>query len=263
MTALNKIIIDVRNVSKTYFDTNYTPVEALKNLNLQIREGEFITLIGPSGCGKTTLLRLIAGLDTSEAGDILFEEKKITASGSDRGFIFQHHTLFPWATVYENVAFALKANGIYHLKKDLIQEYINMIGLTGFEKSYPHEISGGMAQRVAIIRALIANPKALLMDEPLGALDAFKRMELQDQLLKIKKQSGTTFVMVTHDVDEAIYLSQRIVIMRPRPGTITHIVEVDQNENHDRNGEYFITLRKKIMEEMHLIIEKAHVDYFI
>ncbi|MDR2491477.1 MAG: ATP-binding cassette domain-containing protein, partial [Spirochaetaceae bacterium] len=176
-------IIELRGVSRVYRDTNYKPVEALSGVSLDIKKGEFLTLIGPSGCGKTTLLRLAAGLDMPQAGSIHAMGQPVAGPSPDRGFIFQQPTLFPWKSVYENVATGLKARGLLHEKKHLIQEYITMIGLAGFEKSFPHEISGGMAQRVAIIRALINEPSVLLLDEPLGALDAFKRIELQNILL--------------------------------------------------------------------------------
>jgi ABC-type nitrate/sulfonate/bicarbonate transport system ATPase subunit len=188
-------LISVRNVGKTYHDTNFNPVHALQDIDLDIAKGDFITIIGPSGCGKTTLLRLIAGLDHPETGSLSIAGEPIREPGPERGYIFQQPTLFPWLTVYENAALGLKARGIYQSKKEMIQEYIDMIGLSGFEKSYPHEISGGMAQRVSIIRSLINEPEILLLDEPLGALDAFKRMELQEQLSAIWRTTGATFAI--------------------------------------------------------------------
>jgi ABC-type nitrate/sulfonate/bicarbonate transport system ATPase subunit len=256
-------VIDIQGVSRIYHDTNFNPVAALKDVSLTIQRKEFITFIGPSGCGKTTLLRLIAGLDRPQGGRVLSEGREITSPSYRRGYIFQQSTLFPWATVYENIALGLRARGVYREKKDLIGEYIDLIGLSGFEKSYPHEISGGMAQRVAIIRALINEPEILLLDEPLGSLDAFKRIELQDQLMDIWKETGATMAMVTHDVDEAITLSSRIAIMSPRPGRIVKILEVNLDSKRNRNDDGFIALRKKILEELHLGISRPQSDYEI
>jgi ABC-type nitrate/sulfonate/bicarbonate transport system ATPase subunit len=258
----NETLIEIKKVSRVYYDTAYKPVEALKDVNFEIRRGEFITFIGPSGCGKTTLLRLIAGLDRPQGGRVLMEGAEITGPSHERGYIFQQPTLFPWATVYENTALGLKARGIYPEKKELIKKYIAMIGLEGFERSYPHEISGGMAQRVAIIRALINEPKVLLLDEPLGSLDAFKRMELQNQLLEMWKRTGATMAMVTHDVDEAISLSTRLVVMSPRPGRIVKIFGVEL-ANRDRTDDSFIDLRRRILEELHLSVSRPQPEYSI
>jgi ABC-type nitrate/sulfonate/bicarbonate transport system ATPase subunit len=244
-------LIDIRGVSRVYHDTGFNPVEALRDVSLTIEKGEFVCLIGPSGCGKTTLLRLISGLDRPQSGTLLFEGAEISGPGYERGFVFQQPSLFPWNTVFENVALGLKARGTYEANKRRVQEYIDLIGLTGFEKSYPHEISGGMAQRVAIIRSLINEPKALLLDEPLGSLDAFKRIELQNQLTEVWRKTGATMVMVTHDVDEAICMSTRIAIMSPRPGRITSALDITLADR-SRNNDEFIVLRKRILEELHL-----------
>jgi ABC-type nitrate/sulfonate/bicarbonate transport system ATPase subunit len=240
-------------VSKTYHDTNFNPVQALDNVDLDIERGDFISIIGPSGCGKTTLLRLIAGLDRPETGSLTINGEEIREPGPERGYIFQQPTLFPWLTVFDNAALGLRARGIYKTKKPLVQKHIDMIGLTGFEKSYPHEISGGMAQRVSIIRSLVNEPEILLLDEPLGALDAFKRMELQEQLSEIWRTTGATFAMVTHDVDEAIVLSNRIIIMSPRPGRIIASIDVASaglGLDRNRNSDDFIRLRKTIFENL-------------
>ncbi|MDR1256633.1 MAG: ABC transporter ATP-binding protein [Spirochaetaceae bacterium] len=255
-------LIDIRGVSRIYHDTNFNPVEALRNVSLTIERGEFMCLIGPSGCGKTTLLRLISGLDRPQSGTLLFEGAEISGPSHERGFIFQQPSLFPWNTVFENVALGLKARGVYEATKRRVQEYIDLIGLTGFEKSYPHEISGGMAQRVAIIRSLINEPKVLLLDEPLGSLDAFKRIELQNQLTEVWRKTGATMVMVTHDVDEAIYLSSRIAIMSPRPGRITRTLDITLADR-SRNNDDFIALRKRILEELHLGISQPLPEYLI
>ncbi|WP_010258162.1 ABC transporter ATP-binding protein [Treponema primitia] len=254
-------LIDIKKVNRIYRDTNGNPLYALKDIDLEIAKGEFVSIVGPSGCGKTTLLRLIAGLDRPQSGTLAIDGQEIAGPSHEQGYVFQQSTLFPWASVHDNVAMGLKARGVYQGQEGRVRNYIDMIGLTGFEKSYPHEISGGMAQRVAIIRALINEPKVLLLDEPLGALDAFKRIELQALLLDVWNKTNTTMVMVTHDVDEAIALSTRIVIMTPRPGQITDIFDVNLGETRDRNNDDFIVLRKKILEVLHLAISQPQVEY--
>jgi ABC-type nitrate/sulfonate/bicarbonate transport system ATPase subunit len=260
---MSELLIDIKGVNRIYRDTNGNPLYALKDVDLQIGKSEFVSIIGPSGCGKTTLLRLIAGLDKPQSGSLILDGETIAGPSHERGYIFQQPTLFPWATVHDNTAMGLKARKVYEQQKNRVQEYIDMIGLGGFENSYPHEISGGMAQRVAIIRSLINEPKVLLLDEPLGALDAFKRIELQSLLIDVWKKTQTTMVMVTHDVDEAIALSNRIVIMSPRPGQITGIVTVDLGEDRDRNSDDFIALRKEILKTLHLVISRPLPEYSI
>jgi ABC-type nitrate/sulfonate/bicarbonate transport system ATPase subunit len=257
------VLIEVKNVTRVYRDTGGNPVYALKGVDLSVEEGEFISIIGPSGCGKTTLLRLIAGLDRPEEGSLFIDGQEIRGPSYERGYIFQQAALFPWATVYDNVALGLRARKLLSGNKEKIRGFINMIGLKGFEGAYPHELSGGMAQRAAIIRSLINEPKVLLLDEPFGALDAFKRIELQEQLAGIWEKTGATMVMVTHDVDEAIALSGRIVIMTPRPGRIVRIIEVVLNPGRNRNNDDFIALRRKILEELHLVISRPQPEYNI
>ncbi|MDR0873256.1 MAG: ABC transporter ATP-binding protein [Prevotellaceae bacterium] len=249
---MSNTLIEIRNVSRIYYDTNGKPTEVLQNTSLDIRRGEFISFIGASGCGKTTLLRLIAGLDQPQGGTLSIEGQRITEPTFERGYVFQQAALFPWKTVEENIAFGLKARKLYKANKSRVQEYINLVGLTGFERAYPHEISGGMVQRAAIARALINEPKVLLLDEPLGALDAFTRVDLQDTLRRIWQQTGITIALVTHDVDEAIYLSDRIAIMTARPGRISEIIDVNITGERDRNDDQFILIRKKALEKLHL-----------
>ncbi|KAA6340263.1 NitT/TauT family transport system ATP-binding protein [termite gut metagenome] len=248
----NDIQIEISNVHRTYFDTTGRRTDALQDVNLKIRKGEFLTLIGSSGCGKTTLLRLIAGLDLPQEGSLLIEGQPVSHPGYERGYVFQQASLFPWKTVEENIATGLKARHIYRAQQVRVNEYIDLVGLNGFSKAYPHEISGGMAQRVAIARALINEPKVLLLDEPLGALDAFTRIDLQNTIRKIRQETGTTIVLVTHDVDEAIFLSDRIAIMTARPGKISEIIPVNVSGERDRNKDEFILLREWVLEKLHL-----------
>lgn len=255
--------IGIRNVERIYTDAEGAKVEALRNVDLDIRPGEFVSIIGPSGCGKTTLLRLIAGLDKPQAGELSIDDKRIADVEPERGYVFQQGSLFPWLTVEDNIAYGLKARKVYKKNRANIGKYISMVGLEGFEKSYPHQISGGMAQRVAIARALINEPKALLLDEPMGALDSFTRADLQDKLLELWKDNGTTMILVTHDIDEAIYLSDRIVIMTPRPGKISKIIDVDLSRPRHRGGVEFLAMRKHILEYFQLAQALPQPEYNI
>ncbi|MBQ7070774.1 MAG: ABC transporter ATP-binding protein [Ruminococcus sp.] len=255
--------IKISGVDRVYTDTDGVSVEALRGIDLDIREGEFISLIGPSGCGKTTLLRLIAGLDKPQAGELTIDGSKITGVGPERGYVFQQGSLFPWLDIEKNISYGLRARGVLKTKKEKVGEYISMVGLDGFEKSYPHQISGGMAQRVAIARALINEPKALLLDEPMGALDSFTRSDLQDKLLELWKKEGTTMILVTHDIDEAIYLSDRIVIMTPRPGKISKIIDVDLPRPRHRGGVEFLEMRRQILEFFRLAQALPQPEYNI
>ena len=256
-------IIEITSVDRTYIDTDENRVDALKNVSLSVKNGEFLSVIGPSGCGKTTLLRLLAGLDFPENGTLTLNGAEIKGPDPNRGYVFQQGSLFPWLTVEKNIASGLRARGVYKKEKRNIPRFIELIGLEGFEKSYPHQISGGMAQRVAIARALINRPVALLMDEPMGALDAFTRADLQDKLLELWVKNGTTMILVTHDVDEAIYLSDRVVIMTPRPGRISEIIGVELPRPRQRNGAEFLSLRKDILEKLHLASAVPQPEYTI
>jgi NitT/TauT family transport system ATP-binding protein/sulfonate transport system ATP-binding protein len=255
-------ILEIKGVNRIYKEEENL-VNALSNINLSVQKGEFISIIGSSGCGKTTLLRLIAGIDQPQSGELLLNGEKITEPSPRRGYVFQQGGLFPWLTVEQNIAFGLKARHVYKQNKHKVAEYISLIGLDGFEKSYPHQISGGMAQRVAIARALINDPELLLLDEPMGALDSFTRAEIQDKLLELRKSNNATMILVTHDVDEAIYLSDRIVIMTPRPGKISEIMEVNIPHPRHRGGVEFLAIRKNILEKFHLATATPEPEYRI
>ena len=256
-------LIEIQDVRRVFQNSSGVPIVALQNVNLNINPGEFISLIGPSGCGKSTLLRLIVGLDQPSGGNVLLDGEKLTGTHFERGLVFQDPTLFPWLNVQDNIAAGLIARNILHERKSLISEYIKLVGLSGFEKSYPHQLSGGMAQRVALARALINHPKVLLMDEPLGALDAFTRMYMQDEILRIWDKRSTTVVLVTHDVDEAIYMSDKIVIMTPRPGKIQKILDVSSGRPRSRNHPDFLRLRSTILEFLHFANEETTLSYYL
>lgn len=226
-------------------------VQALDSVNLNVAAGEFLSIVGPSGCGKSTLLRLIAGLEKPRSGELLVGAEHIKAPSAERGLVFQDPNLFPWLTVRRNIQAGLVARNLLHEKRPEVDEFMRLVGLDGFANAYPHHLSGGMAQRAALARALINHPKVLLLDEPLGALDAFTRMRMQDEVLRLWEDRGTTMVLVTHDIDEAIYMSDRIVIMTPRPGRIERIIEVPLERPRDRNSVEFLELRGEILELLH------------
>ena len=239
--------LSVRKVGKVFNQGLDSEMRALEYVDLDVAAGSFISLLGPSGCGKSTLLRLIAGLDTATSGSLALDGVAISGPHYLRGLVFQDPTLFPWRTIAQNIALGLDARGILAEKKGEISEYVKLVGLEGFEDYYPHQVSGGMAQRAALARALINHPKLLLLDEPLGALDAFTRVQMQEEILQIWQDRGTTMVFVTHDVDEAIFLSDRIAVMTPRPGRIHEIIEVTLARPRNRTMPEFIALRDRIM----------------
>lgn len=261
----NKVVgtMNIHDVSKQFVSADGQEVTALSNVQLDIEPGAFISLIGPSGCGKSTLLMLIAGLQQSDSGTLLLDGEQITKPSFERGLVFQDPTLFPWLNVYDNIAFALKVRKIYHQKKNDITDLIRIIGLEGFEKSYPHQLSGGMRQRVSLARALVGHPKVLLLDEPFGALDAFTRMNMQDELLRIWKENNMTMIMVTHDVDEAIYLSDRVVAMTPRPGRVERMIDIKLPRPRARGSEDFLKYRAKLLQVLDFAGSTQEPDYYL
>lgn len=224
---------------------------ALSDVSLAVEAGEFVSIIGPSGCGKSTLLRLMAGLEKPDSGELLIGSEPITAPSAERGLVFQDPNLFPWLTVRGNIQAGLVARGVLHAKRREVDEFMQLVGLEEFAHAHPHHLSGGMAQRVALARALINHPTVLLMDEPLGALDTFTRMRMQDEVLRLWQLRGMTTLLVTHDIDEAIYMSDRIVIMTARPGRIEKTILVNLERPRDRNSPDFIKLRGDILVHLH------------
>jgi NitT/TauT family transport system ATP-binding protein len=224
-------MLEVRQLSKVFFEQNdprKPALVALYNVSLTVRTNEFVSLLGPSGCGKTTLIRIIAGLLASDRGEVLVKNRPVTGPGRDRCMVFQQFGLLPWRTVLANVEFGLEIDGAPREERAAVaRRYLDLVGLKGFEHYYPHQISGGMQQRVGIARALSKQPDILLMDEPFGAVDAQTREQLQEELLKIWGQTDTTVVFVTHSIDEAIYLSDRVIVMQARPGRIKEECSVD------------------------------------
>ncbi|MNZ54540.1 Aliphatic sulfonates import ATP-binding protein SsuB [compost metagenome] len=236
--------LSIQEVGKTFvFNEGHTRV--LEHVNLEMAKGEFISIIGPSGCGKSTLLKIVAGLDTDIEGRVLLEGQLVDRPSKTRGFIFQEHRLFPWLTVEENIAADLSLADAQVKQK--VNELIRLVKLEGFQRSYPKELSGGMSQRVAIARSLLRNPKVLLLDEPFGALDAFTRTHMQDALLDIWRHNETTMLFVTHDIDEAVFLATRIVVLEPRPGRIKGVLHVDLPYPRDRLSPSFQELRQLVL----------------
>ncbi|MGX9425863.1 MULTISPECIES: ABC transporter ATP-binding protein [Bradyrhizobium] len=243
--------LEVRNVSKTYAVTGRPPVHVLSHVNLDVKPGAFVSLVGPSGCGKSTLLRLIIGLERDYGGDILIDGRQVTGAALSRGIVFQDHRLLPWLTLEDNIGLSLENSGRSAADKAAtIAEHIALVGLKGFEKAYPHQLSGGMAQRAAIARGLVNRPEILLLDEPLGALDALTRVHLQAELQRIWRVEQITMILVTHDVDEAIYLSDRVVVMAGGPGRIVDDIKIDLPRDRDRADLEFASYKRRILSAM-------------
>lgn len=247
--ASTKIL--VKNIDKVY-KTNKKSTLAIKDVSLDIQDNDFVCIVGPSGCGKSTLLRMLAGLDFPTKGDILINDKKVTGPGPDRGMVFQSYTLFPWMSVEDNIRFGLKIKKMPKNEQDeIIKKYLDVIGLSKFAKCYPKELSGGMKQRVAIARALANQPEVLLMDEPFGALDPHTKSTMQLLLREIWETEHPTIVFITHDIEEAVFLANKIYVMSARPGQIMKEVNVYLPHKRDlalKDSSEFIQIRKDINE---------------
>ncbi|HCG79145.1 MULTISPECIES: ABC transporter ATP-binding protein [Thalassolituus] len=253
------VTMEVKGLNKQFGE-----VTALKDINLKIHKREFVCVIGPSGCGKSTLIRILAGLEQASSGQVLLNGEAVTEPGPERGMVFQGYTLFPWLTVKKNIMFGLLESGYDKgTAESEAREWINLIGLTKFENSYPHQLSGGMKQRVAIARALANRPKVLLMDEPFGALDAQTRAKMQAYLLEIWKNIDITVFFITHDLDEAVYLADRILVLKANPGEVQEVVEVPvpQPRSPDQfmNPEFLAT-KQHIEELIHPPSEQEEDD---
>ena len=240
--------VEIRAVSKSFL-VDGNAIHALQSVSLSVADGEFVSLVGPSGCGKSTLLRLLAGLDAPDSGHLIEHGQPIDKPSLARGIVFQDHRLLPWLTVEQNIMLSMKKQPLAIAQKaEITQELISLVGLDGFEKAHPHQLSGGMSQRAAIARGLAPNPRVLLLDEPFGALDSLTRSHLQTELLRIWEHERITMLMVTHDVEEAVYLSDRIVVMEPRPGRISRIVDVPLAKPRRRTDPAFVAIKDEILE---------------
>jgi len=248
----NKVVLKLEGVSKSFAKVETDEVtHALTSVTTTMESGEFISLVGPSGCGKSTMLRLVAGLIQPTTGKLTVNGKQIEGPAPDRGMMFQKATLFPWLTVRDNIAFSLKMQGKLKGNEDKVENMIKVIGLEGFREDYPGQLSGGMAQRVALVRSLINEPPILLLDEPLGALDAFTRMNMQDEILKIWQEKQQLAIMVTHDVDEAIYMGTRVLVMDAHPGRVIADIPIDLPFPRDRGSREFVEYRVDILNKLH------------
>ncbi|MDB5807697.1 MAG: transporter ATP-binding protein [Betaproteobacteria bacterium] len=239
----------LKGLSKQYTVKDQS-LAVLQNIDLTVNPGEFVSIVGSSGCGKSTLLRLIIGLELEHEGEILLDGTPITGTSLERGIVFQEHRLLPWLTVEQNVGLGLINAPITEAqKRRAVQEHIELVGLVGFEKALPYQLSGGMAQRVSIARALVNKPEILLLDEPFGALDALTRAHLQQELHRIWRREGITMILVTHDVEEAVFLGDKVVVMEPRPGRIRRIVPVDLPHPRDRAAYRFASVKEDVLRE--------------
>ena len=255
--------LDIRVASKN-FDNSQSEGRSLKvlqDIDLHLPAGEFVSIVGASGCGKSTLLRLVLGLDTDYNGRIRLGDDRIRGPGLDRGIVFQDHRLFPWLTVAQNIEVGLRnADLSAARKRECVAEHVALVGLEGFEKSFPHQISGGMAQRVAIARGLVNRPRVLLLDEPFGALDALTRARLQVELQRIWQKERITMLLVTHDVEEAVFLGDRVVVMQPHPGRVRRIVEVNLPRPRSRSDPAFLRIRDDVLADFLDPAERGPAD---
>jgi NitT/TauT family transport system ATP-binding protein len=244
------IHIEIKNVSKEFSRNKKEKFPVLKNISLQIEKGEFVCILGPSGCGKSMLLNIASGFEKPSNGNVYINGIEVTSPSQDRVIVFQDYGLLPWRSVRKNVELGLESKKINKQeRKTIAAKYINMVGLSDFANFHPSQLSGGMKQRTAIARALSVNPDILFMDEPFGALDALTKIKMQDDILRISEQENKTILFVTHDIEEAIFLADRIVIMALNPGHIKEIIPVEQTKPksaHDRTSNEFLALRNKI-----------------
>lgn len=237
--------IEVKSLKKNYIQNSKEELSVLDNISFEVAKGEVICIIGSSGCGKSTLLRTMAGLDAEYEGEILIEDKLIKAPDKKRGFVYQEARLFPWLTVEDNIKFVIN-DGTEDEKDQRVKNIISLVDLDGAQKMYPKELSGGMAQRVNIARSLVNEPEILFLDEPFGALDALTRMQLQNELLKVRRELKNTMLLVTHDIDEAVYLADKIIVLGNRPAKILDIISVDLGSERDRTSVEFLEVKKKV-----------------
>jgi NitT/TauT family transport system ATP-binding protein/sulfonate transport system ATP-binding protein len=244
--------LTMHEVTKVVRKANGDAIRVLDRLSLTIAEGELVSLLGPNGCGKTTLLRLIAGLDQPTSGELMLDGEPILGPGAERGLMFQDPSLFPWLTVRRNVQAGLVARSMLKQGRGEADDLMRLVGLEAFADAYPHQLSGGMAQRAALARALVNRPRVLLLDEPLAALDQFTRLRMQDEILRLWQMRGATMLMVSHDIDEAIAMSDRIVILSARPGRVEHVLKVELPRPRVRTSAEFLTLRSRILDMLHL-----------
>lgn len=253
----HEVAVSIKGLSKVFRKDGFE-VRALEDFDLDLKDGEFVCLLGPSGCGKTTVLRVVAGLEPSSSGEVLVHDKPVLSAGQERGMVFQEFALFPWRTVRKNIEFGLEMKRMAPDKRRRMSDrYIDLVGLRGFEDAHPRQLSGGMKQRVAIARALANEPTVLLMDEPFGSLDAQTRNLMQRELLRIWSATKKTILFVTHSVDEAVFLADRVVVMTARPGRVKEAIDVGLPRPRDRTSKEFIAVRARVLDILEMEFEKA------
>lgn len=246
------VCLQLENVSKVFAKVESdTVTHALQDVSITMQSGEFVSIVGPSGCGKSTILRLVAGLIRPTLGHVTVDGKEIDGPAPERGVVFQNPTLFPWLTVEKNISFSLDIRGADEGKAEKVEHMLAITGLERFRHDYPAQLSGGMAQRVALVRTLINEPEILLLDEPLGALDEFTRMNMQDEILNIWTQNKQLALMVTHSIDEAIYMGTRVIVMETNPGRIVADIKIDEDFPRDRSSASFVEYRNEILNKLH------------
>ncbi|NMW19745.1 MAG: ABC transporter ATP-binding protein [Chlorobiaceae bacterium] len=248
MTAAGKEMLRIRNVSKR-FELDSGSVLALDNVSMDVKPGEFVSIVGSSGCGKSTLLRLVMGLESCTSGNIELGETNISKPSAERGMVFQESRLLPWKTVAENIAFGIPKTNPKKEHNAIVKEHVELVDLHGFEQALPYQLSGGMQQRVSIARALVGRPNILLLDEPFGALDALTRIQMQLEILRIWETERKTMILVTHDIDEAIFLGDRVIVMSARPGSIRKVIHINLPRPRDRSSTEFMNYRRDIFQE--------------
>ena len=254
----NKLVME--GISKS-FRVNETTMQVLNEINLTIAEGEFVAIVGHSGCGKSTLLKIIAGLEKQDSGTCTMDGRLLVGTSPQRGMIFQEHRLFPWLTITQNVQLGMEKRP-KNERQEIAEEYLAMVKLADFKNAYPHQLSGGMAQRAAIARTLVTQPEVLLLDEPFGALDALTKMEMQEEILRIRNRYQSTMIMVTHDIEEAVFLADKVVVMSARPGTIQEVIPIALGSVRNRTDSDFAWYKRRILQ--HFLDEKSKdVDYTI
>lgn len=246
------VCLKIENVSKVFAKVESDQVtHALQDVSAEMTSGEFVSLVGPSGCGKSTILRLVAGVISPTLGRVTVNSSEIDGPSPDRGLVFQNPTLFPWLTVEKNISFSLDIRSDEAGKADKVRHMLEITGLERFRNDYPAQLSGGMAQRVALVRTLINEPEILLLDEPLGALDEFTRMNMQDEILNIWMQKKQLALMVTHSIDEAVYMGTRVLVMEADPGRIVADIRIDEDFPRDRSSASFVEYRNEILNKLH------------
>lgn len=250
--AENNVTLKLEGVSKSFAKVENDEVtHALNEIDMTLNSGEFISLVGPSGCGKSTILRLVAGLIHPTTGQVSVDGREVQEPSPERGMVFQKPTLFPWLTVEKNIGFSLNMQGKLKGNEEKVEQMLKVIGLESFKDDYPGQLSGGMAQRVALVRSLISQPDILLLDEPLGALDAFTRMNMQDEILKMWQENKQLVMMVTHDVDEAIYMGTRVIVMDANPGRVVADIKIEEDYPRNRSSAAFVKYRNEILNKLH------------